>query len=53
VVELVDEADLGAAQRSAGFVVQLQAIDAIQKDGARLRPFQQAGSVQQGGLAGA
>ena len=53
MVELVDEAQLGAAQQGAPLVGQAAAILAADQDRAAVGPLQEAGDVQQGRLAGA
>ena len=52
-MELIDEADLGAAHARALGVAELDAIDAVDHHGAAVRPLEQAGDMEQRGLAGA
>ena len=53
MVELIDEADLGAAHARALGVAELDAIDAVDHHGAAVGPFEETGDMEQGGLAGA
>src|SRR6476619_1491719 len=53
VMELIDEADLVAAHARALGVAELDAIDAVDHHGAAVRPFEETGDMEQGGLAGA